>query len=1038
MTPRADEYEQDSIDDDDDDGLKEDMAALSRACMLNDDEIQSQEDPLLATGDAIVPFTVTADSDSDEQSDLECLKRVQSLYQPNNGTLPPPQPTTAAFDDDEDDFETVRAIFKRFSAYDGGGREAWDEGNQARCLIGEQYVAKSSISNSSDADELCPDSPLHVNDAKLLIKPCGFDESCENDAHLSSQLPNKRSSFPPSAQALIDAVKKNRALQKFLRSKLIEIEAKIEQNKKLRDKVKLLKDFQVSCSKRTASALSLKKDPRVQLISSKKPVATKKSKNKKVAMCYGPDENSHVANYKMVLERFPLSLDRKKWSNKEMENLSKGIKQQFQETVLQISVDRMSSGYSPGDANDMDSIIESIKDIEITPVRIREFLPKVNWDRLASMYVAGRTGGECESRWLNCEDPLINHGPWTLEEDRSLLIIVQEKGIRNWFDIAVSLATNRIPFQCLARFQRSLNSSMINSEWTEEEDAQLCSAVAYFGDSNWQNVASVLERRTGTQCSNRWKKSICPVRKGSFTPEEDERLTVAVMLFGRKWNQIAKYVPGRIQSQCRERYLNSLDPSLKWGGWTEEEDLRLEAAITKYGYCWSKVAEDVPPRTDSQCRKRWKVICPEQVPLLKEARKRQRSLLASNFVDRESERPVLTLNDFIPLQMVVSPSNVGAESLQRKRKRQTRGVHRKVKSKRHAKRTQLCTEEAKDAGLKEERPKRHTKKGPRCPDDVQDIVPKKEKPKRHSKKARICTEEVQYKAAYSDKVKTCGGGVPFFVPSNIPKKMRSKRRARKAQILPHKPCIKSSETEDGDDMTLACFLHNKSKKKLSKCTKNASQASSSSKTKTVSKQVENQISCGEQHRLSVSCAIDGTKGLLMQAEVDSSRQVRKLESANAARKPEDAHNLNGDNKDIPLKFYVRKKKKLSQATEGRGAFSPSKLKQGSTLLHGNMPVIISDGSEPSMSKIVEDETVLHGGVAEPTTIDVAEEDAVLHGVVAEAEPTTADVVEEETVLHGGVADAKPTNIDLEENNDLLISFLLNKTKKQRRWINIRK
>ncbi|MCI37302.1 hypothetical protein A2U01_0058526, partial [Trifolium medium] len=70
--------------------------------------------------DAIVPFTVTANSDSDEQSDLECLKRVQSLYKPNKGTIPPPQPTTAASDDDEDDFETVRAIFKQFSAYDGG------------------------------------------------------------------------------------------------------------------------------------------------------------------------------------------------------------------------------------------------------------------------------------------------------------------------------------------------------------------------------------------------------------------------------------------------------------------------------------------------------------------------------------------------------------------------------------------------------------------------------------------------------------------------------------------------------------------------------------------------------------------------------------------------------------------------------------------------------------------------------------------------------------------------------------------------------
>ncbi|MCI82742.1 hypothetical protein A2U01_0104016, partial [Trifolium medium] len=72
---------------------------------------QSQQDPLLASGDAIVPFTVIADSDSDEQSDLERLKRVQSLCQPNNGTLPPPlQPTTATSDDDEDDFETVRAI----------------------------------------------------------------------------------------------------------------------------------------------------------------------------------------------------------------------------------------------------------------------------------------------------------------------------------------------------------------------------------------------------------------------------------------------------------------------------------------------------------------------------------------------------------------------------------------------------------------------------------------------------------------------------------------------------------------------------------------------------------------------------------------------------------------------------------------------------------------------------------------------------------------------------------------------------------------
>lgn len=154
MTPRTDDYEHDidndndnlsatatDDDDDDDDGLKEDMAALARACMISaprnddvadnvkdDDETPTQEDPLLAAGDALVPVSVVAedsDSDSDsEQSDLECLKRVQSLYQPPD-SLPTmattaPATTTASDSGDEDDFETVRAIFKRFSAYDGG------------------------------------------------------------------------------------------------------------------------------------------------------------------------------------------------------------------------------------------------------------------------------------------------------------------------------------------------------------------------------------------------------------------------------------------------------------------------------------------------------------------------------------------------------------------------------------------------------------------------------------------------------------------------------------------------------------------------------------------------------------------------------------------------------------------------------------------------------------------------------------------------------------------------------------------------------
>lgn len=57
-------------------------------------------------------------------------------------------------------------------------------------------------------------------------------------------------------------------------------------------------------------------------------------------MCNGPAENSHVANYRRAMTNFPLSLERKKWSKLEAENLEKGIRQQFQAMVLQISRNR--------------------------------------------------------------------------------------------------------------------------------------------------------------------------------------------------------------------------------------------------------------------------------------------------------------------------------------------------------------------------------------------------------------------------------------------------------------------------------------------------------------------------------------------------------------------------------------------------------------------------------------------------------------------------------------------------------------------------
>ncbi|KAJ8458893.1 hypothetical protein OPV22_031819 [Ensete ventricosum] len=336
--------------------------------------------------------------------------------------------------------------------------------------------------------------------------------------------------------------------------------------------------------------------------------------------------------------------------------------------------------------SDVDGITNSsimstttLSDFEFTPEKIRSFMPLVNWNRLASMYVMGRSGTECEARWLNCEDPMINHSPWTVMEDKKLLFIVQQRGIYNWIDISIILGTHRTPFQCLLRYQRSLNPHILKKEWTKEDDVKLCAAVENYGDNKWQFIASCLEGRTGPQCSNRWRKTLNPERKkvGRWSVDEDKHLKVAVMLFGAKnWNKIARFAPGRTQVQCRERWLNCLDPALNLNPWTAEEDAKLLDAIAVHGKCWSKIAACIPPRTDNQCRRRWKILLPEEVKLLQAAAQIKKTALISNFVDRESERPAICPNDFTSIvNSTISEKNADVKARKKKLRYYSLDIH---------------------------------------------------------------------------------------------------------------------------------------------------------------------------------------------------------------------------------------------------------------------------------------------------------------------------------------------------------------------------
>ncbi|KAL9182336.1 hypothetical protein ACHAXT_012988 [Thalassiosira profunda] len=61
----------------------------------------------------------------------------------------------------------------------------------------------------------------------------------------------------------------------------------------------------------------------------------------------------------------------------------------------------------------------------------------------------------------------------------------------------------------------------------------------------------------------------------------------------------------RTGKQCRERYVNFLKPGRKKGGWTEGEDELVMQLHAQLGNQWSKIAAEMPGRSDNDVKNRW-------------------------------------------------------------------------------------------------------------------------------------------------------------------------------------------------------------------------------------------------------------------------------------------------------------------------------------------------------------------------------------------------------------------------------------------------
>ncbi|KAJ7591281.1 hypothetical protein C8J56DRAFT_858778 [Mycena floridula] len=238
-------------------------------------------------------------------------------------------------------------------------------------------------------------------------------------------------------------------------------------------------------------------------------------------------------------------------------------------------------------------------------------IDQLNWKLIAEkvndITSSKRTADDCRVKWLGELHPKINREEWEDEELAKLQSIVDniEGDKIDWVKVAKELGTNRMPVECM---RRAMTRKYY--VWDEAGENKLREGIALYGIDNWNLVARhVSEDTTGHQCILRHARINPKLKRGNWTPEEDERLASAVAGYGSSWPDVAAAMPGRTSDMCRDRWSETKTASASMTGftkWTVEEDKTLIDAVAKHGNAWTKISLQFGDKfSDKQCRQHY-------------------------------------------------------------------------------------------------------------------------------------------------------------------------------------------------------------------------------------------------------------------------------------------------------------------------------------------------------------------------------------------------------------------------------------------------
>ena len=319
------------------------------------------------------------------------------------------------------------------------------------------------------------------------------------------------------------------------------------------------------------------------------------------------------------------NLDVCNWSNEELQSLTQAVEEvrRQQEDAEESSTNRTSDVV-------MDSQIDFDKVAQIFNSRAKPKTVK-RGTKYCSVTIP-RIATECRNKYLYFASPKINKEPWTKQESRTLLELVNSLKENDhdsppWDMVALTLQTSRTPWQVFTHFQNLSNCSK-RVLFTVKSDELLLKYVASLGPRfvlNVENTADIcrviMQNSSPAQISARCMRTLLNPNfvHEPWSEEEERKLVVLMKVYRDSANPIKKaalHFPHRALKSVWDKWERSLNPEFVVRPWTKEEDEALLATVERHEGGWigssAEISSEFPSRRTKQLYNRWLELIDEE------------------------------------------------------------------------------------------------------------------------------------------------------------------------------------------------------------------------------------------------------------------------------------------------------------------------------------------------------------------------------------------------------------------------------------------